>query len=131
MYIVVEGIDGTGKTELAARLVPPLLRRGHSVSSFREPTDKFLRGEFHRIRPNDPMAAALCYIVDRALIRPRSSGPSMSGTSSSRTARSTRPWPTSPPASPEEPGASSNASRANSPSNRTWCSTSTRPSISR
>ncbi|MGA8542338.1 MAG: dTMP kinase [Thermoplasmata archaeon] len=70
MYIVVEGIDGTGKTELAARLVPPLLRRGHSVSSFREPTDKFLRGEFHRIRPNDPMAAALCYIVDRALIRP-------------------------------------------------------------
>lgn len=69
-YVVIEGIDGTGKTELAARLVPPLLRRGHSVSSFREPTDKFLRTEYTRLRPSDSFAAALCLIVDRALIRP-------------------------------------------------------------
>ncbi|MGA7476431.1 MAG: dTMP kinase [Thermoplasmata archaeon] len=69
-YIVIEGIDGTGKTELAARLVPPLLARGHSISSFREPTDKFLRSEFARLRQLDPFAAALCYTVDRALLRP-------------------------------------------------------------
>lgn len=69
-YIVIEGIDGTGKTELAARLVPPLLRRGHSVSSFRSPTDKFLRSEYARLSRTDPFAAALCFTVDRALLRP-------------------------------------------------------------
>ena len=69
-YIVIEGIDGTGKTELAARLVPPLLARGHSVSSFREPTDKFLRREFARLVKNDSLAAALCLTVDRAMRRP-------------------------------------------------------------
>jgi dTMP kinase len=69
-YIVIEGIDGTGKTELAARLVPPLLRRGHSVSSFREPTDKFLRGEFARLIKTESLAAALCLTVDRAMLRP-------------------------------------------------------------
>jgi dTMP kinase len=69
-YIVIEGIDGTGKTELAARLVPPLLGRGHSVSSFREPTDKFLRRQFARLIKNDSLAAALCLTVDRAMRRP-------------------------------------------------------------
>jgi len=69
-YIVIEGIDGTGKTELASRLVPPLLGRGHSISSFREPTDKFLRGEFSRLSKVDSLAAALCFTVDRALLRP-------------------------------------------------------------
>ena len=69
-YVVIEGIDGTGKTELAARLVPPLLRRGHSVSSFRSPTDKFLRGEYARLLPTDSFAAALCFTVDRAMLRP-------------------------------------------------------------
>jgi len=70
IYVVIEGIDGTGKTELAARLVPPLLARGHSVSSFREPTDKFLRAQFARLIPNDSLAAALCLTVDRAIRRP-------------------------------------------------------------
>ena len=69
-YIVIEGIDGTGKTELAARLVPPLLRRGHSVSSFREPTDKFLRSQFARLVRTDSLSAALCLVVDRAMLRP-------------------------------------------------------------
>jgi uncharacterized membrane protein len=70
MYVVIDGIDGTGKTELASRLVPPLLRRGHSVSSFRSPTDKFLRKEYARLATNDPFAAALCFAVDRAMLRP-------------------------------------------------------------
>jgi dTMP kinase len=69
-YVVIDGIDGTGKTELAARLVPPLLRRGHSVSSFRSPTDKFLRSEYARLSRSDPFAAALCFSVDRAMLRP-------------------------------------------------------------
>jgi dTMP kinase len=71
LYVVVEGIDGTGKTELATRLVPPLLSRGHSISSFREPTDKFLRDQFTRILHSDSLAAALCLTVDRAMLRPQ------------------------------------------------------------
>jgi len=69
-YIVIEGIDGTGKTELSARLVPPLLSRGHSISSVREPTDKFLRSEFSRLVKVDSLAASLCLSVDRAMLRP-------------------------------------------------------------
>ncbi|HZY69578.1 MAG TPA: dTMP kinase [Thermoplasmata archaeon] len=69
-YVVIEGIDGTGKTELATRLVPPLLARGHSVSSFREPTDKFLHEQFVRLAKIDSLSAALCFTVDRAMLRP-------------------------------------------------------------
>jgi len=69
-YIVIEGIDGTGKTMLATRLVPPLLARGHSVSSFREPTDRFLRSQFQRLIKVEPLGAALCFTVDRAILRP-------------------------------------------------------------
>jgi dTMP kinase len=69
-YVAIEGLDGSGKTELAARLLPPLLARGHSVSSFRSPTDRFLRAEYARLRPSDSFAAALCFTVDRALLRP-------------------------------------------------------------
>jgi dTMP kinase len=70
-YVVVEGIDGTGKTELATRLVTPLLARGHSISSFREPTDRFLRQQFQRLIKSDALAAALCFTVDRVLLRPQ------------------------------------------------------------
>ena len=69
-YVVIEGIDGTGKTELSNRLVPPLLARGHSISTFREPTDKFLRAQFIRLLRTDPLAASLCLTVDRSLLRP-------------------------------------------------------------
>lgn len=71
LYVVIEGIDGTGKTELAARLVPALLARGHSVSSFHEPADKFLRDEFRRLKRSDSFAAALCLTVDREMLRPQ------------------------------------------------------------
>jgi len=69
-YVVLEGIDGTGKTELAGRLVPALLKRGHSVSSFHEPTDRFLHGQYTRLSKTDSFAAALCLTVDRSLVRP-------------------------------------------------------------
>lgn len=71
IYVVVEGIDGTGKTELASRLVPTLLARGHSISSFHEPADRFLHEEFSRLKRTDSFAAALCLTVDRALLRPQ------------------------------------------------------------
>lgn len=70
-YVVIEGIDGTGKTELTTRLVAPLLARKHSISSFREPTDRFLRQEFQRLVKTDALAAALCFTVDRAMLRPQ------------------------------------------------------------
>jgi dTMP kinase len=69
-YVVIEGIDGTGKTELATRLVPPLLGRGHSISNFREPTDKFLREQAARLALIDSFSSALCFTVDRSLLRP-------------------------------------------------------------
>ena len=69
-YVVIEGIDGTGKTELASRLVPPLIRRGHSVTSVREPTDRFLREQYARRIRTDSLSAALCLSVDRAMLRP-------------------------------------------------------------
>ena len=69
-YVVIEGIDGTGKTEVTARLVPVLVRRGHSVSSLHEPHDKFLRLQADRWFPTEPLAAALCDTVDRAMLRP-------------------------------------------------------------
>ena len=69
-YVVLEGIDGTGKTELAGRLVPALIGRGHSVSSFRDPNDPFLREQAKRLGGVDPFAVALCLTVDRALARP-------------------------------------------------------------
>jgi dTMP kinase len=71
LYVVIEGIDGTGKTELASRLVPALLARGQSISSFHEPADKFLRDEFHRLKAKDGFAAALCLTVDREMLRPQ------------------------------------------------------------
>jgi dTMP kinase len=69
-YIVIEGIDGAGKTELAERLVPSLIQRGHAVSRLREPTDAFLRAQGARMLSNDPIGAALCFTVDRAMLRP-------------------------------------------------------------
>lgn len=69
-YVAVEGIDGTGKTILATRLVPPLLARGHSVSSFREPTDRFLREQSTRLAKVDALASALTLTIDRAILRP-------------------------------------------------------------
>ena len=69
-YVVIEGIDGTGKTELTTRLVPPLLGRGHSISSFREPSDKFLREQAAKLAMTDSFASALYFTVDRSLLRP-------------------------------------------------------------
>jgi dTMP kinase len=68
-YVVLEGIDGTGKTELAGRLVPALIARSHSIASFRDPSDRFLREQVRRLGAIDPFAAALCLTVDRALAR--------------------------------------------------------------
>ncbi len=69
-YIAIEGIDGAGKTGLVELLVPSLISRGHAVSRLREPTDAFLRAQGARMLSNDPIGAALCFTVDRAMLRP-------------------------------------------------------------
>ncbi len=69
-YVVVEGIDGSGKSELLPKLAAFLRRRGHTVSTFREPSDPFLRAEAVRLSRHDPIAAAACFTVDRVLNRP-------------------------------------------------------------
>lgn len=69
-YVVIEGIDGSGKTELASRLVPPMVRRGHSVTSVHEPSDKFLRAQFSRLAKTDSLSAVFSLTVDRAMLRP-------------------------------------------------------------
>lgn len=69
-YVVLEGIDGAGKTGLAEAIVPLLVQRGHSVSRFREPTDAYLRAQAARRLKDDPFGAALCFTVDRSILRP-------------------------------------------------------------
>ncbi|HEV2520581.1 MAG TPA: dTMP kinase [Thermoplasmata archaeon] len=69
-YIVLEGIDGAGKTGLLDRLGPALLQRGHATARFREPTDAFLRAEGTRLAQVDPLGAAFCFTVDRMMLRP-------------------------------------------------------------
>lgn len=73
-YVVIDGIDGTGKTALAGRLVKPLIQRGHSVASFHEPRDRFLQRQYQRLTRVDSFAAALCLTADRSLIRPEVEG---------------------------------------------------------
>jgi dTMP kinase len=68
--IVLEGIDGSGKTDLAERLGPPLVRLGRAVSRFREPTDAFLRARAAELLHRDPFSAAMCFTLDRAMLRP-------------------------------------------------------------
>ncbi len=69
-YVVLEGIDGAGKSELAGALSADLRTRGHLVEERREPSDAFLRREALRLARTDPIAAALAFTVDRSLARP-------------------------------------------------------------
>lgn len=67
--IVVEGLDGAGKTTLAQRLVDHLRQQGYEVHATREPTDTF-RGEAIRRAledpDHDPVSEALLFAADHA-----------------------------------------------------------------
>jgi dTMP kinase len=67
--VVVEGVDGAGKTTVAQRLVEHLRADGHEVHATREPTDSF-RGEAIRRAladpDHDPVSEALLFAADHA-----------------------------------------------------------------
>jgi dTMP kinase len=70
-YVVIEGIDGAGKSELARRLRQALARRGLPVAPFREPSRPSVRRAALRLQPKDPIVAAIAFTVDRILQRPK------------------------------------------------------------
>jgi dTMP kinase len=81
LFIVLEGIDGSGKTTQARRLVRRLRRRGYKASFFREPT----RGRFGReikrlaaragsVRPEEELAL---FVNDRKENVARNLGPAL------------------------------------------------------
>jgi dTMP kinase len=70
-YVVIEGIDGAGKSELSTRLRRALVGQGFRVAPFREPSRPAVRRAALRLQPKDPIAAAIAFTVDRLLQRPR------------------------------------------------------------
>jgi len=65
MFVVIEGIDGTGKTTLCRFLAEKLIQEGREVVTTAEPTDGPI-GELIRRRGFDPKAEALLFAADRS-----------------------------------------------------------------
>ena len=105
LFIVLEGIDGSGTTTQLDRLASALRARGRAVHPTREPSAgpvgvllrEILLGG-HRDRsggPVDGRAMALLFAADRVIIwRARSSRPWRQAPTSSRIATSCRRWRT-------------------------------------
>ena len=72
-FLVLEGIDGSGKTTIAHKLKEKYERRGKHVLITREPTDyelgKYIRKYLNTVtsRERDPVFEALIFAADRAL----------------------------------------------------------------
>lgn len=65
MFIVLEGIDGTGKSTVCRALSEKLSGRGYKVAVTREPTDLIRPMLSHEVRINDPTALFLLFTADR------------------------------------------------------------------
>jgi dTMP kinase len=65
LFIVIEGIDGTGKTTLCRFLEERLVREGYDVVITAEPTGGPI-GELIRRKGFDPRAEALLFAADRS-----------------------------------------------------------------
>ncbi len=73
-FVVIEGLDGVGKTELSRRLAAALKQRlgAERVRLSHEPNDEFCAGRFlrdvlaRRIRPVDDWTLALAFAANRA-----------------------------------------------------------------
>jgi len=80
LFLVFEGIDGSGKGTQAARLVETARARGHSVASFRFPLydhnpfsraiGRYLNGDLGSLEDVHPALSALLYACDRFHARP-------------------------------------------------------------
>src|SRR5208282_719601 len=70
VFIVVEGIDGGGKSTLLRALASALRRRGLSVGMRREPADRRLGALAQSTAAEDPWTGAVYFTVDRHLAAP-------------------------------------------------------------
>jgi dTMP kinase len=68
--IVLEGIDGAGKTSVQRSLLRRWKTEGVRVVGRREPTDPVLGRQAVAAGPDDPALAALYFTLDRILARP-------------------------------------------------------------
>jgi dTMP kinase len=69
--IVLEGIDGAGKSTLQRALAARLRKEGHSVRLTREPADRELGRRAQQVGGADPMVGALLFTLDRWHARAR------------------------------------------------------------
>ncbi len=67
VYVVVEGIDGSGKSRLTRSLAASLRKRGWSVAARREPHDRTLGALGQATSPRDPWTAGVYFTLDRIL----------------------------------------------------------------
>jgi dTMP kinase len=68
--VAIEGIDGSGKSTLVRALARALRRRGVSVATRREPTDRTLGALAARAAASDPWTGAVYFTLDRLAARP-------------------------------------------------------------
>ncbi len=69
-FLVIEGIDGVGKSTLLRRLARSLRHRGLSVAVRREPSDSRLGALAQSAAAEDPWTGAVYFTVDRHLAAP-------------------------------------------------------------
>ena len=69
-FVVIEGIDGVGKSTLIRSLARSLRRRGQSVVVRREPADPRLGALAQAAAAEDPWTGAVYFTVDRHLASP-------------------------------------------------------------
>jgi len=70
ILVVIEGIDGVGKSTLVRSLARALRRRGWSVGTRREPSDARLGALAQLAAGEDPWTGAVYFTVDRHLAAP-------------------------------------------------------------
>jgi len=70
LFVVLEGIDGVGKSTLLRALARTLRRRGFSVRVRREPADRRLGALAQSTAVEDPWTGAVYFTVDRHLAAP-------------------------------------------------------------
>ncbi|HTT34327.1 MAG TPA: dTMP kinase [Thermoplasmata archaeon] len=71
LLVVLEGIDGGGKSTLRRAVAAQLRRSGYAVGVWDEPTDPAIGREAERFGRHAPGTAAFLFTLDRALARPR------------------------------------------------------------